>query len=288
MLRIDVTCPTPIRTGYDVPPDNPFVGRAGVRAARSGRSACAIRGGTASTIRRAAAPARWSSATSARTRGRKSTTSRPARGGRNYGWRNREGAHDNVTTLPRRSLSRSSIRSSNTPQPSASSITGGFVYRGSALGAAYVGRYFFADFVTSRVWSIALTIEPGDARGHAPVRLARAHGGARRQRDPRQRALRRRRRRRALHRQLQRVHPQDRRRSKHTAADTTTATAHAAVAVLTPVDWSNGWHGETKNEVAGKKTEHVRFIWKVSNDTATTWAGVFWRCPVRSCSSVRA
>jgi hypothetical protein len=30
------------------------------------------------------------------------------------------------------------------------------VYRGSALPAAYAGRYFFADFVRGRVWSIAL------------------------------------------------------------------------------------------------------------------------------------
>ena len=38
------------------------------------------------------------------------------------------------------------------------SITGGFVYRGAALGSAWRGRYFFADFVASRVWSIALSI----------------------------------------------------------------------------------------------------------------------------------
>ena len=44
------------------------------------------------------------------------------------------------------------------------SITGGFVYRGSALPATYRGRYFFADFVQGRVFSIALTI---DANGEA-------------------------------------------------------------------------------------------------------------------------
>ena len=32
------------------------------------------------------------------------------------------------------------------------SITGGFVYRGSALGAGYVGRYFFADFVLGHAY----------------------------------------------------------------------------------------------------------------------------------------
>jgi len=44
------------------------------------------------------------------------------------------------------------------------SITGGLVYRGQALGPAYRGRYFFADFVQGRVWSLALTIgENGEA-----------------------------------------------------------------------------------------------------------------------------
>src|SRR5262249_9813353 len=37
------------------------------------------------------------------------------------------------------------------------SITGGFVYRGHALGPMFRGRYFFADYVARRVWSIVLT-----------------------------------------------------------------------------------------------------------------------------------
>ena len=44
-------------------------------------------------------------------------------------------------------------------------MTGGYVYRGRALGSAYVGRYFFADYVQGRVWSIALAIDgQGEAR----------------------------------------------------------------------------------------------------------------------------
>ena len=44
-------------------------------------------------------------------------------------------------------------------------MTGGFVYRGTRLGAAYRGRYFFADYVSGRVWSLALTIDgSGEAR----------------------------------------------------------------------------------------------------------------------------
>jgi hypothetical protein len=46
------------------------------------------------------------------------------------------------------------------------SITGGYVYRGAALGPSFQGRYFFADFVASRLWSIGLAIDPasGEAR----------------------------------------------------------------------------------------------------------------------------
>jgi hypothetical protein len=92
-----------------------------------------------------------------------------ARGGRNYGWRNREGAHDNVTTLPPaftplidpiHELDRTLARS----------ITGGYVYRGRSLGPAYQGRYFFGDFITSRVWSLGLAIDPGTGEGQALTR----------------------------------------------------------------------------------------------------------------------
>ena len=58
MLRVDVNVPDSDPIGYQVPPDNPFVGGPAGRAPKSGASACAIRGATASTIRRAVAPAR--------------------------------------------------------------------------------------------------------------------------------------------------------------------------------------------------------------------------------------
>src|SRR5262249_52306379 len=40
------------------------------------------------------------------------------------------------------------------------SITGGYIYRGSLLGSTFSGRYFFADFVASRVWSLGLSLNP--------------------------------------------------------------------------------------------------------------------------------
>ena len=60
----------------------------------------------------------------------------PNRGGRNYGWRNREGAHDNVTSRPPAFLPLvDPIHEYG--RASGQSITGGYVYRGRALGAAY-------------------------------------------------------------------------------------------------------------------------------------------------------
>jgi len=44
------------------------------------------------------------------------------------------------------------------------SITGGYVYRGRGLGSAFVGRYFVADFVNSRVWSLQWSIDPTSRR----------------------------------------------------------------------------------------------------------------------------
>ena len=80
----------------------------------------------------------------------------PAVGGRNYGWRAFEGAHPYIGSpgpayLP---LAGPIAEYDHTV---GSSITGGFVYRGYSLGAAYRGRYFYGDFVYARVWSIALT-----------------------------------------------------------------------------------------------------------------------------------
>ena len=87
------------------------------------------------------------------------------RGGRNYGWRNREATHDYVTSRPVAYLPLTEPIYEY-DHSAGQSITGGFVYRGSALPPTYRGRYFFADFVQGRVWSIALAIDAasGEAR----------------------------------------------------------------------------------------------------------------------------
>lgn len=81
---------------------------------------------------------------------------RVVRGG-NYGWRCREGAHVyNAECGP----------ATNLIDPIAEyghdvgqSITGGFVYRGTAI-PSLVGRFVFGDFVSGRLWSVAQDAVP--------------------------------------------------------------------------------------------------------------------------------
>jgi len=73
----------------------------------------------------------------------------------NYGWRHREGLH------PFNSSVATDFPSFIDPIHEYShgtgfSITGGYVYRGASM-LQNRGRYFFADFVTSRLWSMDVT-----------------------------------------------------------------------------------------------------------------------------------
>jgi glucose/arabinose dehydrogenase len=88
----------------------------------------------------------------------------PAAGGRNYGWRVREGAHDHITS-PGPAYLPLVDPITEYDHTVGNSITGGFVYRGTALSPFYRGRYFFADFVKGRVWSILLVPKPGNEVG---------------------------------------------------------------------------------------------------------------------------
>src|SRR4051794_36560075 len=164
MLRIDVNVPDAHPSGYQVPPTNPFVS-GGPVAARPEIWAFGLRnpwrytfddparGGTGALIIGDVGQNRWEEV----------DYEPPNRGGRNYGWRNREGAHDNVTSRPPAYLPL--VEPIHEYDHSiGQSITGGYVYRGSALPASFAGRYFFADFVQGRVWSIGLAV---DANGEA-------------------------------------------------------------------------------------------------------------------------
>ncbi len=76
-------------------------------------------------------------------------------GGTNWGWRVREGTNNYNTSLP----------PAYTPltdpiyqygRSLGFSISGGYAYRGDAM-CSFIGRYFYADYGTGRIWSFELT-----------------------------------------------------------------------------------------------------------------------------------
>ena len=169
MLRIDVNVPDADPFGYRIPPDNPFLGgnpardeiwAFGLRNPWRYSFDDVARGGTGALV----------IADVGQNKFEEINYEPRGAGGRNYGWRNREGAHDNVTSRPL------AYQPATDPifdygRSDGISITGGFVYRGTRLGAAYRGRYFFADY-SGRVWSLALTV---DAIGEAQASDRREH-----------------------------------------------------------------------------------------------------------------
>jgi uncharacterized repeat protein (TIGR03806 family) len=82
---------------------------------------------------------------------------RVVRGG-NYGWRCYEGTDVyNSACGPNAASSLPPVAQYG--RDAGRSVTGGFVYRGSAI-PALVGRYVFGDFVTGRIWDIARDTPP--------------------------------------------------------------------------------------------------------------------------------
>jgi glucose/arabinose dehydrogenase len=163
LLRIDVSVPDGNPAGRAIPPDNPFPSGAapeiwdiGLRNPWKFSFDDPFRGGTGALVIGDVGQNAWEEI----------DYEPPARGGNNYGWRNREGAHDNVTSLPPafQPLVDPTYEYSHAV---GASVTGGYVYRGTALGAAFRGRYVFADFVAAKIWSLALTIDPGTGRATA-------------------------------------------------------------------------------------------------------------------------
>jgi glucose/arabinose dehydrogenase len=167
MLRIDVSVGDGHPTGYQIPPTNPFLsgGPAGTLPEiwsfglrnpwRFSFDPPAL-GGTGALVIGDVGQGAW-----------EEIDYEPAgRGGRNYGWRNREGAHDHVTSRAPAFLPLiDPIHEYD--HGTGQSVTGGVVYRGKALGDGFRGRYFFADYVRGRVWSMALTIDPATGMARA-------------------------------------------------------------------------------------------------------------------------
>ena len=163
MLRIDVGVADGDPEGYDVPPGNPFLSNPDVLPeiwSFGLRNPWRYSfddgpGGTGALILGDVGQGQ-----------REEVNYEPAGvGGRNYGWRNKEGTLPYIADPPPYfNPLRDPIHEYD--RTLGNVITGGVVYRGNNLGAAFRGRYFFADFGSSRVWSAGLTI---DLNGEATV-----------------------------------------------------------------------------------------------------------------------
>lgn len=167
MLRLDVTVPADHPRGYEVPPDNPFVGRTDILPEIW---SLGLRN-----------PWRYSfddvgeGATGGLFIGDVGQGAReeidygpPNVGARNYGWRLREG------TIATPGIAPAPVEFGPLVEPitdygrgRGQSVTGGYVYRGTALPVQHRGRYFFGDFASGRIWSLGLVFDPGS--GEATV-----------------------------------------------------------------------------------------------------------------------
>ena len=162
MLRIDVDVRDSHPNGYQVPVDNPFV---------DGDPIAALPEIWSFGLRN---PWRYSfddfgpGATGALLIGDVGQHSREeinyeplGTGGRNYGWRVREGRIQ-TPGIPQGTPAYLPLTEPLLEyQHEGRSVTGGFVYRGRALGPAYQGRYFLADFASARLFSVALATDAG-------------------------------------------------------------------------------------------------------------------------------
>jgi len=168
LLRINVNVDDSDPEGLDIPADNPFAGGAapeiwsiGLRNPWRFSLDDPQRGGTGALV-----------IADVGEDAVEEINYEPAgRGGRNYGWRNREGANIHETSLP------PAFEPLTDPifeygHGVGRSITGGYVYRGSNI-PSLAGRYVFGDFVRGRIWSLALTHDP--TTGEATASDLREH-----------------------------------------------------------------------------------------------------------------
>lgn len=163
MIRIDVRSTPDPGLAYRIPPDNPFYngGPAGTSTRRE-IWAYGLRN-----------PWRWSfdaqtgallAADVGQANWEEINVIRP---GRNYGWRVMEGPDCyNPNPCNRDGLTLPIAQYSH---DFGLSVTGGFVYYGSAVPALY-GRYLYGDYVSGRIWS--LTWNPDTDTATAPVEVA--------------------------------------------------------------------------------------------------------------------
>jgi glucose/arabinose dehydrogenase len=162
MLRIDVGVPDSNADGYVVPADNPFVSAPPTLPeiwSFGFRNPWQFSfddgpGGTGALIIADVGEISWEEI----------NVEPSGHGGRNYGWVHREGLHPTpgVSVPPTPGAPTTFTDPAYEYDHSIGhSVTGGYLYRGTALGAAFNGRYFFADFQDRRLWSAAVSVGPG-------------------------------------------------------------------------------------------------------------------------------
>ena len=179
MLRIDVSVPDSDPRGYRIPEDNPFLDREPIAAlpeiwAFGLRNPWRYtfddwtRGGTGALV----------IADVGQTAREEVNWEPRGMGGRNYGWRLREGrqAYDDRRPAAYLPLTEAIY---DYPRSEGMSITGGYVYRGAALDPRFNGRYFFADYVAGRVYTIGLHLDQRpEAIADDHLELTQLLGGA--------------------------------------------------------------------------------------------------------------
>jgi uncharacterized repeat protein (TIGR03806 family) len=151
MLRIDVDGAAP----YTIPSTNPFFTTPGAKCPADHTSATNCPEIYASGLRN---PWRWSFDRANGDlwvgdvgQGAREEIDRVQRGG-NYGWNCREGSI--AYPSPTQSCSATFVSPVHDYDRNlGASVTGGYVYRGSAL-PALVGRYVFGDFISGRIWRL--------------------------------------------------------------------------------------------------------------------------------------
>ena len=178
MLRLDVNVPDTDPRGYRIPDDNPFLDRQPIAAlgeiwAFGLRNPWRYsfddwtRGGTGALV----------IADVGQTAREEVNWEPRGMGGRNYGWRLREGRQNYDTRQPA-AYGPLTEPVFDYPRSEGQSITGGYVYRGRALDPMFNGRYFFADYVAGRVYCIGLHLDDRqEATAADRVELTQLLGG---------------------------------------------------------------------------------------------------------------
>ena len=148
ILRIDVET-SPTVAGYRIPRTNPFVSRAGARGE--------VRAyGLRNPWRFSFDPLKrdlWIGDVGQDAWEEIDFVAAGSPGGDNFGWPLYEGDHLFRATSMQTGFS---WPVTEYPHPTGESITGGYVYRGSAYPAAQ-GLYVFGDYVTGKIWTLART-----------------------------------------------------------------------------------------------------------------------------------